>query len=127
MSLRRASSWIGTLPILLAALVVVGCSAAGPLPGLPGGYRLVQKDRFQALYGPDGRIQRLLQDTDRDGRAEAVVVYGAAGRPERGELDTDADGLVDRWEFFRADGTLERVGVSVARNGRPDRWEVPGR
>ena len=120
----RASSRIG--PIVLVALAAAGCTAAGPSRRLPGGYRLIQKDQFQALYGPDGRIVRLLHDRNHDGRAEAVVVYRPDGRPDRGELDTDEDGIVDRWEVLRRDGTVEKVGRSRARDGRPDLWQAPG-
>lgn len=90
---------------------------------LPLGYRLVQKEQFQALYRSDGRIDRLLQDRDGDGRADAMILYRASGSPERAELDTDGDGLVDRWELFRSDGSLEAVAVSRQRSGRPDQWD----
>ena len=46
---------------------------------LPDGSRLVQKKDFQALYGPDGRLQRLLNDANGDGVAEAIVFYRADG------------------------------------------------
>jgi hypothetical protein len=74
---------------------------------LPGGYVLVQKADYQALYDSHGRIERLLQDADGDGRAESVVLYYPNGTPRRGEIDTDGDGVVDRVESFRTDGTLE--------------------
>jgi hypothetical protein len=106
-------------------LALSGCGEAESARRLPGGYRLVQKDQFQALYGPDGRIQRLLQDRNHDGRAEAVVVYRPDGTPERGEIDTDEDGRVDRWEYFRADGKLDRVELDTNRDSRPDRTDYP--
>jgi hypothetical protein len=90
---------------------------------IPGGYVLIQKADFQALYDSDGRIVRLLQDRNHDGRAEVVIVYYPNGRPRRGEIDTDQDGVVDRWEYFRSDGSLEKVARSRARDGRPDTWE----
>lgn len=107
---------VGLVPVVLASLS--GCGGLDdPAAGhaLPLGYRLVQKKQFQALYRPDGRIERLLQDRDGDGRADAVILYRASGTPERAELDTDDDGLVDRWELFRADGSLETVAVSRRR------------
>ena len=90
---------------------------------IPGGYVLIQKGDFQALYDGDGHIVRLLQDRNHDGRAEVVIVYYPDGRPQRGEIDTDEDGVVDRWECFRSDGALEKVARSRARDGRPDTWE----
>jgi hypothetical protein len=106
-------------------LFLAGCAVEPPPRPLPGGYRLLQKGQFQALYGRDGRIVRLLQDRNGDGRADSVVVYARAGRPERGELDTDEDGAVDRWEHFRPDGSLERVDLDTDRDGRVDRTDYP--
>jgi len=125
MSICRATTRIDYLGVALGALVLAGCEGAESRRRLPGGYRLIQKDQFQALYGPEGRIERLLHDRNRDGRAEAVVVYRPNGTPERGELDTDEDGRVDRWEHFRADGTLESVDVDTNRDGRLDRTDYP--
>jgi hypothetical protein len=120
MSMRLSRARIGRRAAALGLLALAGCSVAETPRQLPGGYRLVQKDPFQALYGPDGRIVRLLLDRDHDGRADAVIVYGRNGKPERGEIDTDGDGSVDRWEHFRPDGTLERVDVDTNRDGRGD-------
>jgi hypothetical protein len=123
MSMRTLTTTFASLVAGICVLALAACGGEPPPRGLPGGYRLIQKDQFQALYGPSGRIERLLQDRNRDGRAEAVVVYRPNGRPDRGEIDADEDGLVDRWEHFRADGTLERVAVSRRRTGRPDQWD----
>ena len=109
----------------LGLIALVGCSGAAPSKRLPGGHRLIQKDQFQALYARDGRIERLLYDRNRDGRAEGVVLYRRNGKPERGELDTDEDGTIDRWEHFRTDGTLDRVDVGASRDGQVDRTEHP--
>jgi hypothetical protein len=118
---RRATT-LGIAALGLAGLC--GCGIGDePRRALPGGGFLVQKQQFQALYDANGRIVRLLQDRNHDGRAEVVVVYYPNGKPQRGEVDTDEDGVVDRWEYFRSDGSLEKVGVSRARNGTPDTWE----
>ena len=123
MSIGGTTRRIGYAGIVLAVITLSGCGADAPARRLPEGYRLVQKEDFQALYGPDGRIVRLLQDRDRDGRAEAQVLYRRDGRPEVGELDADGDGAVDRWEHFRFDGKLDRVDVDVNRDGRVDRTD----
>jgi len=125
MSILKAGTRIGYLGVTLGVLALAGCGGAESGHRLPGGYRLIQKDQFQALYGPEGRIERLLHDRNRDGRAEAVVVYRPNGTPERGELDTDEDGRVDRLEHFRADGTLDRVEIDTNRDGRVDRTDYP--
>jgi len=65
---------------------------------LPDGFLLIQKKEYQALYGPDGKLQRLLRDADGDGLADVVVVFDADGLPEHGEIDSDGDGVVDRTE-----------------------------
>ncbi|HSD29200.1 MAG TPA: hypothetical protein VLL75_18000 [Vicinamibacteria bacterium] len=114
---------IGHIGAALALLALAGCDVAEATRRLPGGYRLIQKQQYQALYGPSGRIERLLQDRDRDGRADAVIVYRSNGQPERGELDTDGDGRVDRWEHFWSDGTLEKVDLDTNGDGRVDRTE----
>jgi hypothetical protein len=115
----------GFLGVALGLIVTVGCADGAPSKRLPGGYRLVQKDQFQALYGPNGRIVRLLYDRSRDGRAESVVLYWPNGKPQRGELDTDEDGAIDRWEHFRTDGALDRVDVDTNRDGKVDRTDYP--
>jgi hypothetical protein len=125
MSVARNTARIARIGTAAALLAASGCSVEGTSRRLPGGYRLIQKQQYQALYGPSGRIERLLQDRDGDGRAEAVVVYRANGKPERGEIDTDGDGRVDRWEHFWSDGTLEKVDVDTNADGRVDRTDYP--
>ena len=125
MSTRRLARPIGCLGATLGLIAAAGCGGPESPKGLPGGYRLVQKDQFQALYGPDGRIVRLLYDRSHDGRADGSIVYRPNGKPERGELDTDEDGAIDRWEYFRTDGTLDRVDVDANRDGKVDRTDYP--
>jgi len=125
MSVARNTAGIGCIGAAAALLAMTGCSVGDTSRRLPGGYRLVQKQQYQALYGPQGRIERLLQDRDGDGRAEAVIVYRANGKPERGEIDTDGDGRVDRWEHFWSDGQLEKVDVDTNGDGRADRTDYP--
>jgi hypothetical protein len=125
MSTIDKTTRIAYLAAALGLLALGGCEVAETSRRLPGGYRLIQKQQYQALYGPEGRIERLLQDRDRDGRAEAVVVYGENGKPRRGEMDTDGDGRVDRWEHLWSDGTLEKVDVDTNGDGRVDRTDYP--
>ena len=123
--MSRLAKQIGYLGAALGLIAPVGCAGPESSNRLPGGYRLVQKEQFQALYGPDGRIVRLLYDRNHDGRAEGTIVYRPNGKPERVELDTDEDGAIDRWEHFRTDGTLDRVDVDANRDGKVDRTDDP--
>jgi hypothetical protein len=116
---------IGYLGAVLVLFALAGCDVAETSRRLPGGYRLIQKGRYQVLYGPSGKIERLLEDRNHDGRAEAVIVYYANGKPARGEIDTDGDGRVDRWELFYTDGTLEKVDLDTNGDGRVDRTDYP--
>ena len=109
------------LSAALAATLLAACDSRPPGPRI----HLVEKGPYQALYGPDGRLQRLVYDRDADGRAEVVTLFAATGKPVRAEIDTDGDGVVDRWEYFRADGVLEKVGLSRRNNGTPDEWDFP--
>jgi hypothetical protein len=115
---RRARAALAALALLSVSACAFGTQSDRRIPG---GYVLMQKADFQALYDKDGRIERLLQDRNHDGRAEVVILYYPNGKPRLGEIDTDEDGVVDRWEYFRTDGTLDRVGRG--RNGLPDTWE----
>jgi len=123
--MRGLTMRFGYLGAILGLMAPVACGKPESPKRLPGGYRLVQKDQFQALYGPDGRIVRLLYDRTHDGRAEGAIIYRRNGKPERGELDTDEDGVIDRWEHFRTDGTLDRVDVDANRDGQVDRTDYP--
>ena len=107
-------SFLITIPMAWLA----GCEP----PSSPPGLRLIEKGPYQALYGPDGRLQRLVYDRDGDGRAEVVTLFAPDGKPLRAEIDSDGDGVVDRWECFSAAGGLEKVGLSRDRSGRPEEW-----
>jgi hypothetical protein len=108
--------------LLLVAAVAAGASCSPPADSSPPlhGY-LFQKGPYQALYGANGRIVRLLHDEDGDGKADSVTIFGANGKPERVEIDTDKDGVVDRWEYLGPKG-LEKVGSSRRKPGVPDLW-----
>lgn len=109
------------------AVLVPCCLACGDSAGRPAassGAFLFEKGRYQALYGPDGKLLRLLYDGNGDRRAEIQTLYGPEGKPASAEIDTDLDGVVDRWERFAPDGDLERVGTSDGTPGRPDVWRI---
>ena len=105
--------------IIGLALSAAGCEAEGASTA----FRLIEKGPYQALYGSDGRLQRLVYDGNGDGRADVVTFFGPGGKPVRAEIDTDGDGVVDRWETFSAEGVLEKVGLSRRRTGTPDEWD----
>ena len=94
------------VPMLLG---IAGCRAGPPRTA---SFHLVEKGPYQALYGADGHVERIVQDADGDRRAEAVLLYAPSGKLLRAEIDTDRDGRVDRWEYFDARGVLERAVTS---------------
>jgi hypothetical protein len=106
-----------------AAIVLIALGGCGEgrlsTRRLPDGSRLVQKGRYQALYGPGGRLERVLRDENEDGVAEAVVLYGRDGRAESVELDTDGDHVVDRRETLPPDGRVDSVEDQPGQGGRP--------
>ncbi len=106
-------------------LCVGGCDTENESPRLVGG-RLWQQGDYQTLYGPDGRLERLLYDRNGDRRADSVVFYGRSGRPERAEVDTDLDGVIDRWESLKSDGSVTSVAYARRIPGRADLWEHAG-
>jgi hypothetical protein len=83
-------------------LLVLSAACDSGVRQLP--FRFVEKGPYQALYGPDGRIERILLDADGDRRAEAVCIYAPTGTIARCEIDTDGDGVVDRREEFGPEG-----------------------
>jgi hypothetical protein len=123
----RAISPGGPPRTVAAALALLSFGACGAenrprVRHLPDTYLLIQKKEYQALYGPTGRLQRVLNDADGDGVAEAIVYYHSDGRPERSELDTDGDHVIDRWETLRPDGTVAILSYSRRGSGTPDAW-----
>jgi hypothetical protein len=110
------------MAIALGGLTLAACRDGTRPRRLPDGSRLVQKKDFQALYGPDGRLERVLNDKDGDGVAEAIVYYRPDGTPERSEFDTDGDLKIDCWETLRPDGTVAVSAHSRQANGIADAW-----
>jgi hypothetical protein len=117
MSTRCVSKRLGL--VLLPWL----CACAPVPPGPPVRAYLFEKGTFQAIYGPDSRVLRLLQDSDGDQRADTVVAYERDGS-RRAEFDTNLDGVVDRWEVYDPQNHLSRVGQSRHTPGEADLWEV---
>jgi hypothetical protein len=96
---------VGALALFLSA-----CSAI-PGPRASSGLYLVEKGGYQALYRPDGRLERIAWDEDGDRRADAIVLYRPDGKPLRAEIDTDRDGRIDRREHFDWTGRVVRVDL----------------
>lgn len=118
-SLRRA-------PLLVAlALGVTGCQDPTLRPAAPQAFRLIEKGPYQSVYGPDGKIDRLLYDRNGDRTADAIILYGSDGKVRQAEIDTNLDRVVDRWEYFD-DGRLIRLGFTRRTPGVPDYWDVVG-
>jgi hypothetical protein len=112
-----------TAQVALLAAALSGCKDPTLRSATPPPYLLVEKGPYQSLYGPDGKIERLVYDRNGDGTADAVILYGPDGKIRLAELDTDLDKVIDRWEYFEA-GALVRVGSTRRTPGVPDRWDV---
>jgi hypothetical protein len=113
------------LRLAAAALLVAALACSREPKGpVPQGY-LFEKGPYQAIYGRDGRILRLLYDQNGDGKADVVTLYGPDGKPSQVESDTDLDGVVDRWEYYKPGGIVEKIGKSRRKPGVPDVWEYP--
>jgi hypothetical protein len=110
------------ITLMESAACAPGAERVTPSPN-PAGI-LHQKGPYQAYYGPDGKIERLLQDVDGDGRADAVILYWPDGKIRAGEIDSDRDGTVDRWEYYSSDGVLQKVGTSRRKGPRADQWDI---
>ena len=108
---------------LLLAVLLSGCQDPTLSKKSPPPYLLVEKGPYQSLYGPDGKIERLVYDQNGDGVADAVILYGPDGKIRLAEIDTDLDKVIDRWEYFD-NGVLVRVGFTRSQRGEPDYWEV---
>jgi hypothetical protein len=113
---RRASR----AAALLTALSLAGCAAQTDPAASTRGFHLVERSGYQVLYDAKGRIQRLLQDANHDGVADAQVLYWPNGKPRAGEIDTDGNGRVDRWETFDTEGKLTRVAATRDEPTKPD-------
>jgi hypothetical protein len=128
---RRPGAGARTRRFALAArwgaFVVVGITLAScgrsQKPGpVPRAY-LFEKGPYQGVYGPDGKMLRLLYDANGDKRADVVTLFHPNGAPRQAEIDTDFDGVVDRWQYFSTTGALEREGWARRRPGTVDTWE----
>ena len=116
--LRRRVACVALLAVLLA-----GCEDPTLRKASPPPYLLVEKGPYQSLYGPDGKIERLVYDRNGDRIADAVILYGPDGKVQLAEIDTDLDKVIDRWEYFES-GVLVRVGSTRSTRGAPDSWDV---
>jgi antitoxin component YwqK of YwqJK toxin-antitoxin module len=112
---------VACVPLL--AVLFSGCQDPTLSKKSPPPYLLVEKGPYQSLYGPDGRIERLVYDRNGDRVADAVILYDPDGKVRRAEIDTDLDQIIDRWEYFE-NGVLVRVGFTRSRRSEPDYWEV---
>lgn len=84
-----------------------------------------------------GRLARISQDRDRDGKADAWLFMDGV-QTVRGEFDEDRNGVVDRREYYdpskpltrpdpanaeQARPELERTEISTRPDGATTRWE----
>jgi hypothetical protein len=99
--------------VLLAG--VCGCAPPGG-----GGERPAAK--YDARTG---KLQRLVFDSDADGRNDAVGNMDGA-RVTSIETDSTRNGVTDRWDFFDSAGRLASVGLSRQDDGIMDAVAIYG-
>ena len=122
------------LVIAAVAAVLSGCRACGARGGLPPApppmessskgpaLHVVDHGEYKAYYDEWGRLARIEQDSNKDGRPDRISHHeNGAKVPNLIEIDQDFDGTIDRWEYYDASGKLLRVGAS-RRGGAPDTW-----
>jgi hypothetical protein len=110
----------GVLPLVLT--LAAATLACGLTPEPAAQAYLFEKGPYQALYGDDGQIRRLLHDSNHDRVADYVVLYEGMV-PRRVEIDEDLDGAIDRWEDYDRLKRLVRVARARRTPGVPDLWE----
>jgi hypothetical protein len=97
-------------PLVFLAATFIGCGGPGNGDG----------ERPAASYDPQtGRLERLVFDSNDDGRNDAAGVLDGA-RVRQIELDSNGNGQLDRWDFYGADGKITQVGLSRADDGVMD-------
>lgn len=123
--------------LLLLVVSTTACGGTGCLIGLPESpawrfeteadgtrYRVVTRDRQVTWYRLDGKIHKVLLDTNADGKHDLWAWHEGEPKPKRIDIDLDFDGQPDRFEELDAAGGLRRVGVSTGGKGR--RFQTPG-
>ena len=73
-------------------------------------------------YDGEGRIARVLQNLDADGKPHAWMEY-KAGVLASSAFDTSNNGQADQWHHYQADGHVTRIEYDQNGDGRPDQWE----
>ncbi|MFB3855235.1 MAG: hypothetical protein ACE148_15630 [Vicinamibacterales bacterium] len=133
--------------VLCAMLLALLSACSSPPPDGTGG-------TVKPVYTDAGRLERLEQDTNADGRIDTWV-YMEGPRAVRAEVDENGDQKVDRWEYyvpvpgkpaaqvvlerverapdgdgkitrkeFYENGEFARVEEDTDRDGRTDKWET---
>src|SRR5438046_2162893 len=90
--LRERAAAVAVPPLI--AVLLSGCQDPTLSKKSASPYLLVEKGPYQSLYGPDGKIERLVYDQNGDGVADAVILYGPDGKIRLAEIDTDFDKVV---------------------------------
>ena len=73
-------------------------------------------------YDGEGRIARVLQNLDAEGKPHAWMEY-KAGVLASSAFDTSNNGQADQWHHYAAEGHVERIEYDQTGDGRPDQWE----
>jgi hypothetical protein len=129
--------------VLVSVLATCACGGLGSdPPQLPPVIKyadgrvvhIIDRGSVKAFYDQWGRLVRIEQDTNGDGKADRIARHDGEKWAHRLELDLDFDGEMDRWEDYGADGKMKRYAivdsdgrvrlwVSVNEEGKPLRYE----
>ncbi len=129
--MRSSGPWL-MLMLALPLCACRGCGArGGQAPARPNVIKerdgvprsQVDQGKVKAYYDQWGRLERLEEDSNSDGRRDRISHHAGKKNPGLIEIDTDFDGRMDRWEQYDDAGRLVRIGASRV-GGGPDVWEV---
>lgn len=99
-----------SISVGLVVMIAAACACVSPIGG----------EHPAAEYNPEtGKLQRLVFDSDADGRNDAVGNMDGA-RVTSIEIDSTGNGVTDRWDYFDSSGRLVRVGLARQDDGVMD-------
>jgi hypothetical protein len=121
--------------VLVFALAAGACGGLGSdPPQLPPVLKfadgqiqhIIDRGPIKAFYDKWGRLLRIEQDTNADGRPDRIARHDGETWAHRLEIDVDFDGTTDRWEDYTEGGKLTRFAVALQHDGHPQMWTVVG-
>ncbi|GEM_PF-2216598 len=75
----------------------------------------------EVFYAAGKRVEKMLIDTNHDGKTDRSVYY-RQGQRERVEEDTNFDGRTDRWLTYDPTGNIWKEAFDLSAKGQPNYW-----